>query len=160
MLVSALTMMLGMLLYVSLLHIQLPWIQEEEAICQSALSLGGFRWILERKWYFLYFAFFGFQYGILAGILALLAAFISLFVNNKLLTLSVPFIGFYFISYYSRALFGNVEKINLIYIFNATYNIWNHDGCSFGYAVLVGAIFFVIFERLIYMKLKRKMSYE
>lgn len=160
MLVSVCTMMLGMLLYVSFLHLQLPWFREDEAICQSALTVGGFRWILKKKWYFLYFACFGLQYGILAGILALLAAFVSLFVNNKLLTLSVPFIGFYFISYYSRALFGNVEKINLIYIFNATYNIWNHDIYSFGYAVLVGVIFSVIFERLIHMKLKRKMNYE
>lgn len=65
MLVSACTMMLGMLLYVSFLHLQLPWFREDEAICQSALTVGGFRWILKKKWYFLYFACFGLQYGIM-----------------------------------------------------------------------------------------------
>lgn len=160
MLVTSITMMLGVVLYVSLLHIKLPWFNQEDAICQSALSLGGFRIILKKEWYFLYFALFGLQYGILAGILALLASYVSLYINNKLLTLSVPFMSFYLISYYCRALFGNWEKINLIYIFNATFNIWDNDIISFGYAVLVGLVFAVILGRLIFTKLKRKMNYE
>lgn len=160
MLVTSITMMLGVLLYVSLLHIKLPWFNEEDAICQTALSLGGFRLMLQKKWYYFYFASLGFQYGILAGILALLASYVSLYINNKLLTLSVPFMSFYLISYYSRALFGNWEKINLIYIFNATFNIWNNDIISFGYAVLVGLIFTVVLGSLIFAKLKRKMNYE
>ncbi len=68
--------------------------------------------------------------------------------------------SFYFISYYSRALFGDLEKINLIYIFNATFNIWDNDIFSFGYAVLVGLIFMIILGSLIFAKLKRKMNYE
>ena len=160
MLVTSITMMLGMVLYVSLLHIKLPWFSEEDAICQSALTLGGFRAILQKEWYYLYFALFGLQYGILAGFLALLAAYVSLYITNKLLVLSVPFMSFYFISYYSRALFGDLEKINLIYIFNATFNIWDNDIFSFGYAVLVGLIFMIILGSLIFAKLKRKMNYE
>lgn len=160
MFVSSITMMLGMVLYVSLLHIKLPWFNEEDAICQSAITLGGFRGVLQREWYFLYYALFGFQYGILAGILALLAAYVSLYINNKLLVLSVPFMGFYLISYYSSALFGDLEKINLIYIFNATYNIWDNDIFSFGYAVLVGLACMAILGCLIFAKLKRKINYE
>lgn len=160
MLVTSTTMMLGVALYVSLLHIRLPWFNEADAICQSALNLGGFRMILQKEWYFIYFTLFGLQYGILAGILALIASYVSLYINNKLLTLSVPFMSFYIISYYSRAVFGDWEKINLLYIFNATFNIWNSDIISFGYAVLVGLVFAVILGRLIFTKLKRKMNYE
>lgn len=160
MFVTSITMMLGMILYVNLLHFGLPWFSSDDAICQSALSLGGFRNILQREWYNLYFALFGLQYGILAGILALLASYVSLYISNKLLTLSVPFMSFYLITYYSRAIFGDWEKINLIYIFNATYNIWNNDIFSFGYAVLSGLTFAVVLGCLIFFRLKRKINYE
>ncbi len=159
MLVTATTMMLGVMFYVSLLHMKLPWFDEADAICQSALELGGFRAILQKGWYLAYFALFGFQYGVMAGILALLASYVSLYINNKLLTLSVPFMGFYLISYYSRALFGDYEKINLLYVFNATFNVWNNDLISFGYAILVGLFFAVILGSLIFLKLKRKINY-
>lgn len=160
MVVTSITMMLGMVLYVSLLHLKLPWFSETDSICQDALTLGGFRVILKKRWYCLYFALFGLQYGILAGILALLAAYVSLYINNRLLVLSVPFMSFYLISYYSRTLFGDLEKLDFIYIFNATYNIWDNDFLSFGYAVLVGLISMIILGSLIFARLKRKMNDE
>lgn len=52
------------------------------------------------------------------------------------------------------------EKMVLFILCMLWFAIWNHDIYSFGYAVLVGVIFSVIFERLIYMKLNRKMNYE
>ena len=72
MLVAELTMMFGVMLYVSLLHLRLPWFDAEDAICQSAVTLGGFRGIISNGHYLLYFALFGLQYGIMAGVLALL----------------------------------------------------------------------------------------
>lgn len=157
---AAITMMLGMVIYVSLLHMKIPWFDAEDSICQSALSLGGFRSILAQKRYIVYFALFGFQYGILASVLALLAAYVSLYINNRLLTLSIPFMSFYLITYYSRALFGDAEKINLIYVFNATYNIWDNDMYSFLYALLFGAVLTVVLGKLIMHRLKRKLYYE
>ena len=96
----------------------------------------------------------------MAGVLALLAAYVSLFISNKLLTLAVPFMSFYLISYYSGALFGTNEKINLIYIFNATYNLWDNDIVSFAYAIFVGMLLGGILGVLIMYRLKRKICNE
>lgn len=160
MLVTVLAMMMGVVLYVSFLHIRLPWFDAEDAICQSAVTLGGFRRVIGSGHYLLYFTLFGLQYGIMAGILALLAAYVSLFISNKLLTLAVPFMSFYLISYYSGALFGANEKINLIYIFNATYNLWDNDIVSFAYAIFVGMLLGGILGVLIMYRLKRKICNE
>lgn len=160
MLAAMATMMLGVVLYVSILHFRLPWFDADDAVCQSAVTLGGFRSIISGGYYVLYFALFGLQYGIMAGILALLAAYVSLFINNKLLTLAVPFMGFYLISYYSGALFGANEKMNLIYIFNATYNIWDNDVLSFVYAVAIGMFLAGVLGLLIVYRLRKKVSNE
>lgn len=160
MVVTIITMMIGVVLYVSILHIRLPWFDAEDAICQSAVTLGGFRQIIGSGHYLLYFALFGLQYGIMAGILALLAAYISLFISNKLLILAVPFMSFYLISYYSGALFGDSEKLNLIYIFNATYNLWDNDILSFVYAIFVGILLGGILGVLIIYRVKRKIYNE
>ena len=97
---------------------------------------------------------------LLAGVLALLAAYVSLFISNRLLTLAVPFMGFYFISYYSRALFGANEKLNLTYIFNASYNLWNNDIASFAYAIFTGVLLGGILGVLMLYRLKRKIGNE
>lgn len=92
--------------------------------------------------------------------MALLASYVSLFISNKLLTLAVPFMGFYLISYYSSALFGSNEKWNLVYIFNATYNIWDNDIFSFAYALAIGTLLAGVLGVLIIYRLGRKVSNE
>ena len=77
MLAAVLAMTAGVILYVSILHIWLPWFDAGDAVCQSAAALGGFRGVIGSGHYLLYFALFGLQYGILAGVLALLAAYVS-----------------------------------------------------------------------------------
>ena len=74
MLSAAGAMTAGVVLYVSILHTGLPWFDAEDAVCQSAVTLGGFRGVISGGHYLLYFALFGLQFGILSGILALLAA--------------------------------------------------------------------------------------
>ena len=160
MLATILAMTTGVILYVSILHIWLPWFDAGDAVCQSAAALGGFRGVIGSGHYLLYFALFGLQYGILAGVLALLAAYVSLFISNRLLTLAVPFMGFYFISYYSGALFGANEKLNLTYIFNASYNLWNNDIASFAYAIFTGVLLGGILGVLMLCRLKRKIGNE
>ena len=160
MLSAAGAMTAGVVLYVSILHTGLPWFDAEDAVCQSAVTLGGFRGVISGGHYLLYFALFGLQFGILSGILALLAAYVSLFINSRLLTLAVPFMSFYLISYYSGAVSGGNERMNLSYIFNATYNLWDNDIASFAYAVLVGAILSGVLGALILCRLKRRIGNE
>ena len=156
---AAITTMMGMLLYVSILRFQIPWIEENDAICQSALTLGGFRSILQSGMYYLYFALFGLQFGMLSGLLSVLAAAVSLFINNRLLTLSVPFMGFYLLSYYGGALI-DYDKFNLISIYNATYNLWSNDLISFLYAIGFSVFGLLMMGGLIVWKLNRRMQTE
>ena len=62
--------------------------------------------------------------------------------------------------YDNGALFGANEKINLIYIFNATYNLWDNDIVSFAYAIFVGMLLGGILGVLIMYRLKRKICNE
>jgi len=50
--------------------------------------------------------------------------------------------------------------LNLIYIFNATYNLWDNDILSFVYAIFVGILLGGILGVLIIYRVKRKIYNE
>lgn len=158
---SVVTMVLGVCIYVLVLHIWLPWNEREGGIYTSLMESGGFRFFLEQECYFSYFLLVGVQMGLLAAVLSLFAAYISLYISNKLLVMSVPLIGYYLLYYYVSAFVEDIPALRVKMIFDATYwNIWENDWLSFLYAVLVSVILGGILSIGIYRKIRRKLERE
>ena len=148
------TMIVGTLCFIMLVKIKLPWIAGSDSTYETLSIAGGLRCFLLSENFILYYLLFALQYGILAAILALLSALISLYVNDKLLILTIPLISFYIISFYANAIFKN-NIADLYNIFNASINIWNNDLLSFLYAIGIGSVSSVILIFLINRKLER-----
>ncbi|RDU23437.1 hypothetical protein [Anaerosacchariphilus polymeriproducens] len=158
-LTAMITMILGLLIFITILHTFLPWITEENSVSQTLLTTGGFHRILQNGDFYLYYFLSGIQQGILAGILALFGSYLSLFIRNKLLIWSVPVIGYYFFDILLIEIFGE-QSIGLVDIFNSVIRLCSDDLISYLFSVGIGICFVVVFYVLIYTRLKGKIQFE
>lgn len=161
---SELTMILGTCVYASVLHIWFPWCDNnrEMGLYGNLVEEGGFRYFLNNENYIIYFVLVALQLGLLAGILSVFASYISLYISNKLLVMSVPLIGYYLLFYYASALAGDMKWVKIKVVFDATYGIkvCENDLLAFLYAVFVTVLFGVILFWGIYRKIRRKLERE
>lgn len=155
---SIITMVIGMFLFTLLLKMYIPWVDSAGSVYQSAIRSGAFHTLLINKNYYLYIFFFSVQYGILTAILSLISAYISLFIANKLLVLSIPVMAFYTLTQYSTDIFGDNSKMDLTAIYGGRSNVFQNDFSSFLYAIILGIVSIVILGRLIYVKMRRRVS--
>lgn len=85
---SVFTMVLGTCLFVACIRLRLPWTSEYADI--GVLQSGMYRTLLEGEHYWSYVLLYALQQGMLAGVLSLAAAFLSMFVSNKMMILVTP----------------------------------------------------------------------
>ena len=85
---SVLTMVLGSCLFVACIRLRLPWTSEYADI--GVLQAGMYRTLLEGEHYWSYVSLYALQQGMLAGVLSLAAAFLSMFVSNKMMIFVTP----------------------------------------------------------------------
>lgn len=159
---SVVTMIMGNCIYVLILHIRYPWYVGEESTYTTLINSGGFRYFLNNGQWMLYFSLVALQLGLLAGILSVFASYISLYISNKLLVISVPLIGYYLLYYYVSALAGDVVWFDLKCIFDATYGmkVCDNDLLAFLYAVFVAVVVVGGLYVAIYRKIRRKLERE
>jgi len=84
---AMLCMMAGTVVFVLVCRVRMPWIEQisiEEGFEGAYVSL------LRNGHCFLYCVLYSFHLGLLAGILSVISAFMSLFVRNKVMTLALP----------------------------------------------------------------------
>lgn len=152
---SMITMTVGIFLFVLVLHVKYPWINLEESTYEALLMDGSFRYFLSNKNFLLYFFSCGVQYGLLAGLMSVFAALFSLIYHDTLFVLSIPLVLWYCIQYYGAALFSSA-KLNLNFIYDIQYNVWDNDICSFLYACFVAAVIGMLLGVIIYKLIKRQ----
>ena len=85
---SVITMFLGTLLFVACIRLRLPWISENADM--GVLQAGMYSIFLAGEHYWIYVFLYALQLGMLAGVLSLAAAFLSMFVSNKMMILITP----------------------------------------------------------------------
>lgn len=122
---AALTMVLGTGLYLLILKIRYPdalWITE-------GYEWGGMfdEFILKQK-YVTHILLCSVQLGLLTGILAMVSTVASLYIANRLLTLSLPVISYYILCYVSEIIFG---LYSFGYIYDPWYTVCDSERVSF-----------------------------
>lgn len=158
-LTSVLTLVIGSMIFVCVLHLFLPWIMQQDSIYMGYLETGGLTQFLRSQNFILFFLLSSVQYGLLSGILALLASYVSLFISNKLLILAVPAIGYYFIENFMSVLLGK-NTFDLILLFDSSYSLFSNDLLSYIFSVGISILSVVIFNFLIYKRIKGRMQNE
>lgn len=95
-------------------------------------------YLLEIKQYFAYFFLVGFQYGLLAGILATVGMTATIFLVNRLLAYAVPLFFYYFLINLFSDVGSKRPYLQLHLIFKACHSKpWENDIFCLGWAILV-----------------------
>lgn len=157
---SVVTMACGILGYTVYVKIRYGlWWSPESMAYQSLCKMGSWYVGMLRKTPILYFGAMGCLYGMLAGILSLLAALLSLYFANKLLIMSVPFLFMYLILNLSMLSDLWDGKLNIWYIYQPFYGCIDTDVKAYLYAVSFTAVTVYFLYRMILMRVNRRIHY-
>lgn len=161
---SVLSVVAGILLYVLLLRLTgHEWVNvvrmaqgEDSYAYYHSLEL----WFLVEQGHYLSFMIMlAVQYGMLAGIISLIAACVSLYIRNRMIVMTIPLIIVYVLKYYAPVLTGR-QELNLLWY----YNIWNNSR-EWGNAYYVKCLImflmcYLIISLWILIKIRRKLKNE
>jgi hypothetical protein len=147
---SAAAMIAGTWLYILVLRLQYPqavWLTENKV-------QGAFAGVLQKGMFRSYILLCSFQLGLLVGILGMFCAFVSLYILNRLLTLSLPIIIYYIVCYISMIL---AKQYSFGMIYDPWYTVNNNEGISFLITIGTTVLLFLILQVLILQKVRRRL---
>lgn len=146
---AALTMCLGFVVFCMLAGLCLPFYLAEGSYYVACE--GVFGELLRAGHYPIYFILVGLQYGLLAGLLAIVAMYVSMWYANRLLVFAVPVFLYYLLEHATWRL---APPFQFTYIFAAVEgNRLGNTVLSFGWSVLVTIVVLGVF----YLLMKKKM---
>lgn len=151
---SIFIMTAGCTLFALICRVWLPW-QDADSV-HNIVSSGSFRIFLEYDTKWLWFAAYGVQRGILAGILALMSSYISLYITNRMIVFAAPAFIYQLILELGFGFFNDLGIFHPVLVFDAQYNIFYHDSLSFLWAVALGIIFAILIGFAIYKKVGKR----
>lgn len=143
----------GCVLFGILTSLGKPWMDEN--IHNELIKSGGYFWLAEKKCYILWILAYGLQWGLLAGALSLTAAFVSLFITNRLLVLAVPILCYQVITEVSESFKTAMWSIQSV--FDARYRMFGSDGKMILWAMGLSFSAAVILGWVSYKRLKKRM---
>lgn len=147
---SIVTMVAGSALFLVLVRTQVPWL-DMWADDGEFFKGGQYSFLITNKHYFGYCLFNAFHMGLLAGTLSVLAAFVSLFVSNKVMVLAVPLL-----SYQILTVCLGRSKINL-HSFEIYNKKFNNDIGYFLFVVMLSLVPVILLAAGSYKKIKKRL---
>jgi len=137
---SAIAMTMGMMLFLFVLRVQLPWVATNDSAANVLMNSSSFRNLLYQKHYIIYFFLGSVKVGLLGACLSLVASYMSLFVKNKLLIYATPVMVFYLIVNLGAKIPYELRFLNLYKVFMPIYNVWGNDLWSALWTILVSLL--------------------
>lgn len=132
---SCLAMVLGTILFVFIINIKAPWICEIDKLDNDLLA----KMFILKGYPMIYFVIKAFYSGIISSVISLVAAVLSLFWQNRMFVLSIPFIVYCILLYYVKDVF----KLDIRELFNPVYgknNMIISFLLSIGITILLGVM--------------------
>ena len=149
---AVLTMVLGTGLYLFILKIRYP---EAPWISEGYMWGGMFDAFILKQKYVTHIFLCSVQLGLLTGILAMVCTVVSLYIANRLLTLSLPLISYYILCYLSEIISG---FYSFGYIYDPWYTVCDSEELSFFIMLAATAVLFLILTKLIIERMKRRLG--
>lgn len=147
---SIVVMVAGTCVFLALLRTQIAW-EDPFASDLGVLMAGSYADLLLEKRYFLYCFFYSLQLGLLAGTLSVFAAFVSLYISNKVTVLAIPMLAYQILLNAS-----GTATIN-IFSFRAYNKIFSNNFCHFSAVVCLSLLPVFLCTAGIYKKLKDRL---
>ena len=133
------------------------WFSADDAVYQILQERQGWYFCLLKKAPPLFFLATGLWYGMLSGLMSVLALLFSLYCANKMLILSVPFMGMYFLLNLSLICDLWNGKLNVWLIFQPFFHDFSTDKEAILYVICFTAVVGYILYRMILKRVERRL---
>lgn len=152
---TMLTLLLSTVIYVLYMRIQWPLFSETE---KKELDLYLYTSMSDMPYLYIMAEFL--KFAILAGVLGILAAYISLYIQNRLLLLTVPLMVYYYAMNYTGRLKGDFLRFRIEFVYTPFFGsfIWDHAYQSYLWAAALAAILAVILNIAIIKKIRKDLE--
>lgn len=147
---SVVTMVLGVLIFCLIVKMWVPWGQESDIYYELAAD-GSCSVLVFGSRYLLYCLIYAFHLGLLAGTLSVAASYISLFVQSRMIVLTVPVLLILIL--YEIA----DNSIYTVAAFEPVYKSFSSDLHNLMYVLLLSLVPVLILSVLIYRRLQKKL---
>lgn len=151
---SVFSVILGTLYFVFVECFRIPLVEpaDLDSMVEIVSNQDMFGCFINERWILLYFLLSSMLIGFLAGILALSAMWLSLVAKNKMFSVCIPVVGYYFLVNYTDE---DIISFNGLFLYSG--NNMSEPVLSFLFAVFVSVCFSALFGILIYFSAKRRM---
>lgn len=137
---AVLTMVIGVTLFALTLHMRFPFILGDDPISTQLREVDSFGFLLYKDTALLYFMGSAGMKGLLGGVFALLSAYLSLYEKNRLFTICIPAIGYYFFENFLTNTLRLPDMVDLQVIFSSDLSLFENSFLDISYAVVVAFI--------------------
>ncbi len=148
---AILAMVLGTMIFVLIVHVKVPWVLQGEILNTDILA----NFFQRTQFFPLYFVTDSLYTGMLAAMISVLAAYISLFWKNKLFVLSIPFMSFFLWNYFIKNLWNEISFLDFGLIFNPSLNLNNNEGVDLVKPIVIYFVVMGVLGLCVYRKLRR-----
>lgn len=149
-LTSIITMILGSMMFILVYRTQGPWV-DLELNDMKIYMVGVYSGLLKEGHYILYCIFYALQLGFLAGILSVFAAFLSLYITNKMTVLVLP------VLIYQILLECAGSGMFTVFIFRAYNKPLDQDWKCLLFVFMLSIVLVAVLTMGIYKKIKTRM---
>lgn len=150
---SVLCMVTGTVLFVLTYRLRYPFCDVTTSVYDFYIARDVFRNVLAAGHPILFFAASASLSGMLAGLLSLLAMYLSLFIRNRLFVVCVPMIGHYFVDNYIVNWLKLPDWLSISYIFTSEIKLWQNPYFSVLYSWGIACAGIILFTALIEKKI-------
>lgn len=149
------TMVLGIIIFLLLLSLKVPlYMDYSWLVFERPEDTFGF--LIYEDTIVLYFICSAVKSGMLGGLFAVLSAFLTLFERNRLFTISVPIVGYYFIENTVSNILKLPSICNIWLIYSAGHSLFHNTLLDMAYAVLAAGFVIITIEYFVERKLRRE----
>ena len=149
------TMVLGMIIFLILLSLKVPLYMDYSWLVYERPE-DTFGFLIYEDTIVLYFICSALKSGVLGGLFAVLSAFLTLFERNRLFTISVPIVGYYFIENTVSNILRLPDICNIWLIYSAGYSLFHDTIKDIVYAILAAGLVIITIEYFVERKLRRE----
>lgn len=148
--------MASLLVFVFIMRMRNPWYLAEDSAYRDIVEGSIFGYLLEWEYPAAYFFLIGIRCGMLAGVLVLLAVYLSTYINSRVFLIAVPALAYQLIRQFLSIFVPEYKCFDPLFVFGFYTRVFESDFLSMLWTMGVSFAFSALLVVGIYSRVKKK----
>lgn len=153
---SVLVYSVSLVIFVLMIRIKYPWYLLGDAAYADMVRHSIFGSLLGRGYPLLYYFLIGLRTGLLAGVLVLLAVYLSTFLNSRIFMATVPALTWQLFRQILSVYVPAHKCLDLLYVYGFYSRVFKSDVLSTLWTIAISCLFSILLVTGIYIRMKKK----